>query len=75
MKIVIILSIIFGVALCVPVAPVVKIDPQPTDKFQVAVSNPLEAARKKRTIFEIDVYNNNGLGYFSEFYKVFIFYW
>lgn len=72
MKTVIILSILFGVALCVPVAPVVKVDPQVPPRFQVAASNPVDAARKRRQIFDfdIDIYNNNGFGYFGKTSKV-----
>lgn len=56
----------FGIALCVPV---VQRDAQPTEEVlnpvQVGASDQVEATRKRRTLFDIDVYNNNGFGYFG----------
>ncbi|KAG4076944.1 hypothetical protein HA402_015931 [Bradysia odoriphaga] len=68
MRVVIILSCLFGVALCVPV---VYKDQKPTAELpspiQADTSDQVEVTRKRRTLFglDIDVYNNNGFGYFD----------
>lgn len=71
MRLVIILSCVFGVVLCVPV---VTRDTQPNvgvpSPVQVGASDQVEAARKRRHLFglDIDIYNNNGFGYFGRPY-------
>lgn len=79
MRTVIILTCVFGIALCVPV---IKRDPQPAvegpNPVQVGAADQVEATRKRRQLFglEIDVFNNNGFGYFgrmivlSKIYKI-----
>lgn len=72
MRTVIILFCVFGIALCVPV---VKRDPQPAVEFpspvQVGAADEVEVTRKRRQLFglDIDVYNNNGFGYFGRIYR------
>lgn len=50
--------------------PVVKRVPQAEfpSFIQVEASNPVEAVRKARQLFEVDlnIYNNNGGGYFGK---------
>lgn len=68
MKTVILLSCVFGIALCVPV---ITRDPQPIAEIpstlQIEGSDGFEVARKRRQLFgvDIDIYNNNGYGYFG----------
>lgn len=68
MKTVFILSCLCAMAVSVPV--VQKVRPA-TAEFpgfiQVEASNPVEAVRKARQLFDIDIdiYNNNGAGYFG----------
>lgn len=68
MKTVIILSCVLGIALCVPVGTK---DPPPTVAFPVQAdsTDQAEAIRKRRHLFgiNIDVYNNNGFGYFGKY--------
>lgn len=67
MKTLFILSCLCAVALSVPV---VKRVPQAEfpSFIQVEASNPVEAVRKARQLFDIDIdiYNNNGAGYFGK---------
>lgn len=69
MRTVLILTCLWAIASSVPVAR--KIRPV-TAEFpalvQVEASNPVEAVRKARQLFDIDidVYNNNGAGYFGK---------
>lgn len=71
-------TVIIITCLCAMAAslPVVQKVPQATAEFpsfiQVEASNPVEAVRKARQLFELDVdiYNNNGAGYFSKFSNI-----
>lgn len=69
MRTVIVISCLIGMALCVPV---VKRASQQTPEFpsfiQIEASNPVERVRKARQLFDfdVDIYNNNGYGYFGK---------
>lgn len=69
MKTAFVLTLLCAVAASVPV--VKKIRPAVAEFpgfIQVEASNPVEAVRKARQLFDIDidVYNNNGAGYFGK---------
>lgn len=69
MRTVFILFCICAVAVSVPV--VTKVRPASAEFpafIQVEASNPVEAVRKARQLFDIDIdiYNNNGAGYFGK---------
>lgn len=69
MRVVIILCCLFGIVLCVPVVtrnrPTALIVPNPV---QVGATDQVEAVRKRRQLFgiDVDIYNNNGFGYFGK---------
>lgn len=72
MKILIILSYLCVLALSVPVPnKVFKVAANIPRIIEVEATNPAEAIRKVRQIvdIDIDVYNNNGYGYFGMFSK------
>lgn len=69
MRTLFILSCLCAVAVSVPV--VTKLRPASAEFpafIQVEASNPIEAVRKARQLIDIDidVYNNNGYGYFGK---------
>ncbi|KAG4076879.1 hypothetical protein HA402_015866 [Bradysia odoriphaga] len=68
MKTVFILTCLSALAVSVPVGTKVRPASAEFPGFiQVEASNPVEAVRKARQLFDIDIdiYNNNGAGYFD----------
>ncbi len=66
MKTVFILACLCAVVASVPVTKTIR--PEFPAYIQVEASNPVEAVRKARQLFDIDIdiYNNNGGGYFGK---------
>lgn len=72
MRTVFLISCLCAMAVSVPV--VKRVHPIPAEfpsYIQVEASNPVEAVRKARQLFDIDIdiYNNNGAGYFGKKFK------